>query len=651
MNRARIDLFWSTLATLTTDILNPLLVIALALYVSVGYLLTLLMPVTISHWQMLFWISLCLPLAGLLIRARRLWRRGAASRARFSWRLLLPFLPLLIFVPMFTLELSVPYLQFIHHADIHVAYVHQLLYGATPVDNIFGAGYPANYYWLYHAILAPIVQLTSLSPPLAASILNILVIISSILWIAQILIQFQIASRQTALLGCYAVLVYCSVNLSGPLSVAEQLLQGGEGPIFARQMVLAGGEPRLHSVMGKVMNFTSFPLALLTFVVALRVCARAALGAVTRMDAILASACICLALAVQTLAALYIVVALAGGMALTECIYWFGNAKRLAQYRACIHRILVELGHGFALAWLLVTIGFILLLTNYVFTLTTSYDAVMSVNLLNAGNVVMLCAALILLLPLFLLQTAFVVKGSRRDEAFIHISSILSFLLTASLVLPDGNQYKGVYFVAILVALSALLALRALRQSSAWFGSALAWAAIAALLALVAIKVVVMTRYYEDVARYRAYKYDGQHIRYVRLSDGGGLAEALYWIRESTPGDAVIVLPLDVDKYDHLIHERQVYLREAQYLFADIIKSYDKRIAQLERFYSDLAASDDDSQLLEEMAAELPGRALYAVVSDAVVSAELMAARGATKVFNNPNGGAHVFLLNPSQDS
>ncbi len=53
------------------DILNPQIVISLALIVSVGYILTLLMPANIVDWQVLFWLTLILPLAGLVVLAGR----------------------------------------------------------------------------------------------------------------------------------------------------------------------------------------------------------------------------------------------------------------------------------------------------------------------------------------------------------------------------------------------------------------------------------------------------------------------------------------------------------------------------------------------------------------------------------------------------
>lgn len=127
-----------------------------------------------------------------------------------------------------------------------------------------------------------------------------------------------------------------------------------------------------------------------------------------------------------------------------------------------------------------------------------------------------------------------------------------------------------------------------------------------------------------------------------------GLAEALYWLRTQTSVDALVILPIDVVKHTHMIHERQTYVRKTQKYYTEHIPAYEKRVDHLERLYAKNSGHVDDEDLLEEMASELPGRALYAVVHDDEVSADAMAERGATQVINSPAGGAHVYLLNPS---
>ena len=178
-------LIWRLPSSLVLDILNPLFLISLALFVGVGYILTLFMPVTIDHWQALFWLTLLVPSAILTGSARAKWI-GKEYRAP-SWRALLPVVPLLVILPAVWAEFTSPTLQVTHHGDIHIGYIHQLLYETTPIDNVFMVGFPANYYWLYHAYLATIAQVTSISPASASSIVNVVAIISSLLWIGQTL--------------------------------------------------------------------------------------------------------------------------------------------------------------------------------------------------------------------------------------------------------------------------------------------------------------------------------------------------------------------------------------------------------------------------------------------------------------------------------
>ena len=117
MNRVNRDIVWRLLTTLIVDILNPTLLISLALFVSVGYILTLLMPVTIEIWLAVFWLTLLLPLAGLVALAGHKWKQGEFSAKPFYWRALLPLVPLLITAPSFYVEFTSPPFQLMSSAS------------------------------------------------------------------------------------------------------------------------------------------------------------------------------------------------------------------------------------------------------------------------------------------------------------------------------------------------------------------------------------------------------------------------------------------------------------------------------------------------------------------------------------------------------
>ena len=66
MKRPRVDSAWRLAVGLFAEVLNPLLVIWLALFVSLGYIMTLLTPMRGEHWAALLLATLALTLAGLL---------------------------------------------------------------------------------------------------------------------------------------------------------------------------------------------------------------------------------------------------------------------------------------------------------------------------------------------------------------------------------------------------------------------------------------------------------------------------------------------------------------------------------------------------------------------------------------------------------
>ena len=639
----RINLAWRLLVVAVVDVLNPLFLIALALFFSAGYTLTLLMPVNIAHWQALLIISLLVSLAGLGTRAVIWWRKDPAETQRFSWRVILPLLPLLIFAPLFTGELTEPYLQIRHHGDIHVGYIHQLMHSATPVENIFVPGQPAKYYWLYHALLAALVQLTGLPPPFVASLLNIAAILSSLLWIGRTLLRFRVASSGTLYLGCAAILVYCAVNLHGPITFLAVLQEKAEAVINLADTVsqAADADHRLSSTMGKVMNFTSMTLALLAFAAALYVCVSAAQGRLRRLNLVLATACSCVGLAVQGLAAVYMGVALFGGLALAAALAWMMRPGRLTRLRSCAVSQLAELGPGYLLGWLALSLTLALPLLGYTLSLSSGSGLRLELILPDSPNVRMQTAALVLLLPFFPLHGVYALRCRRVDQIFITTSSALCFLLTAALWLPDENQYKGVYFLAMTMALAALLLLQAMRDSGTWQWRLIAHTIAFALIALALVKIVIVTRHYDRLATLEAWTYDGRNINFGPAHGEIMLADALYWVRENTAQDAIVVLPLGVYKYAHLAHERMVYVRQEQDFHADHLAAYHRRVDRLARFFSD---DDADPELLTEMSLELPGRALYAVVKPDEVSQATMLRRGAVLVFD---GTAHVYRLNP----
>ena len=494
MTKAKVSAGAQFAAVLTTDVLNPLFMISLALFVSLGYILTLLMPVTIDIWQAVFWVSALIPFIGLSARFYAKRKQGVYAKSRPSWRMALPFIPLLVLAPMLYAEFSLPGLQVSAHADIRLGYTHQLLYGSTPVENIFAAGHPATYYWLYYAYMAAVAKITSLHPLQATEIVSITAIFSGLLWIAQTLIVLKLAKPRTVYLGVAVILVYFAVNITGILTLTAYLADGNAipdgGSIRAiRITLLEGADRRLHSVLIKVFNASTMTPSLTAFCALLYICVKMLKGKIDLLALILVSACGIATLAIRVDITLYIVAALLGGLAVTGGICLIGRTSKVERIRTFWHQASHEVSPSAWLLWLIISLALSIPLLKYNLDISAGLPG-LEFDLFNAANIRMIVAAVLPLIPLFALQCVLAWQKRDRAQCFIQISFLILFLLTSSLLLPDNNQYKGVYLLAIFIAVSALFALQRLQQSSRIAWRRAGWLIAAAWFILVVLQIM-----------------------------------------------------------------------------------------------------------------------------------------------------------------
>ena len=664
-NRPRTDKAWRLLVGLFAEVVNPLLVIWLALFICCGYILTLLMPVRIAHWTALLAITLLLSLAGLLLRFRGMtpdesgggstplappvgsgggidWSRG------FHWRALLPLLPLLIFLPLFYTELTSPTQQVMGHIDIHAGYINQLRFGAAPPENVFVAGHPANYYWLFHAPLAALVELTELPSPQLSALLNLFAIVISFCLLADILVALGLAERRTLWLGFAIVLVYCALNILGPPALLSRLLAGDtEARVTHRLMLLPGADRRLHDVMSKMLNFNSMAIATLCFITALHVSLRFLRDRLDRLGLILLSACVAVCLAIRPEAALYIVVALLGGLALAGFALCFDKRAHARRPQALVVATIRRLHPRFLALWLVVSAGLTLPLLHYLFNFAQQHEANIWIEPTSYYNALMLLAALPVFLPLFLVQTWFAWRERRWMIWFLQGAGMIGLALAAVLRLPDYGQYKFVFFLSILFALSGLLALKNLARSAGSRLSKFARLLTICLVALAFAKIVIVKVSNDIDAEQREFGYDGKHILLLDDFASPERLAAYAWIREQTPFDAVVVAPPYLDIYEYAVFERQIYARDRHNHYTRYIGDWYERIDHMLQLFGYEPVEQSYSDLLAAMRAQLPGRDLYAVLTDSDVAPAVMADAGAELVYEDAQGGAHVYLLNP----
>lgn len=632
-----------------SDVLNPLFAISFALFVSVGYILSLLMPMTIGLWQMLLLPCTLIPLVWLSAGAYSRWNTDRKSDRFQIWRALLPaVIPLLVVAPGLYAIVSSPTVQILSHPDLHFGYINQLRYGATPLENVFVAGHPANYFWLFHAYVAAIIETTSLRAPYVASILNVLAVFSAFIWIGRTLVMLKLARPCTLKLGMLIVFVFCSVNITGILSLLSHVVNGTYIPGELRLLLLDGAHKHLHSAMNKLANISTMDLGVSLFAAAFYSCLRILSGKVELRSLILISAAGVLGLATVQIATVYIVVTLLGGLLVYAIIYLLSSFEKRRVMMAFWQTVTTKLPTSAIVIYLVISLALAVPLLKYNLDISYNTRGHTQFQLFDPTNIAMLFGAFALLLPLFALQCFYVVRKSDRIALFIQICGVLGLILGSGLTITIENQYKGLYFVAIALSISALFALQNLQNSASILWRYVGRTTTIVLLVLVFARIAYVDYTLVNKDRnspFKGFGYDGSHI--IHSEDSAGRFEAFYWIRDNTPPDALVIAPLDSFLFVSVFPERQFYVKRAQYTFAMNIRDYDRRANQLNKFYRADTSLDDYGFIRRNMARHFPDRPIYVVVKDSEVSPESMTERGAALVFEGIGDAANVYRLNP----
>ena len=632
------------------ELVLPLMLISMALFVSVGYIISSFVELTIDLWQTVFWLSLIIPLILLVARVRNRFDSVERNPVRLSWLILLPIVvPLLVLFPGLYVIIANPTMQVLSHPDLHFGYINQVIYGETPLESVFVAGYPANYYWLYHAYVATIVKVTSIKAPYIASFLNIAAIVASFLWIAKSLVLLGLAKPRTLYLGALVVFVYCSVNLTGVFSLIASFVNDTFEPNNLRVLLLDGATRNLHSSLAKILNINTTNLGIAIFVAALFTCLRIIRDGINLLFLITISACGIIGLAFLQIATLYIVISLLGGVALICAMSMSVRHDRLAHSVENWRGLKGEIPPASLFLWLVCSVSLSIPLVKYGVDSAYNLRGGVGYHLLSTTNVGTVVGALALLLPLFFGHIILAFRRGDFAEYYVLSSGFLGLLLALGFTIHyDNNQYKGIYFLSILVSISALFVLKRLREGKKRHWRLLGYWIAFILFLLMSSRLLFVEHYLinrPSLDKYGGFGYDGNHI--VHVNDIADRFDAYYWIRDNTSSDSIIVIPLDSFIFSNVLMERQLYVKRSQFNFTDNIPDYDRRVKQLNRFFRDDTNLDSYNYMRRNMFRKLPDRTIYAVVKDSEVSPQVMAGRGAELVFEHEADGANAYKLNP----
>ena len=642
-----VDTVWKLLSLAVAEVLIPLQLIVPALVVSIGYILTLFVPVSIDTWATLLVASTVFPLALLTIRARRLWLQRPTER--FSWRCILPLFPLLFILPPTISTLLWPSFSAIAHIDLQFPFIIQVFDRVSPYESVVVPGNPTNQYWLLFAFAAAFIRVASVDIYTGWLLIMLATVLATNYWIGRILVELNIARKGTLRLGVMTLFCFCALNLAAMFSVWTDALNGITD-LGSLELFLPLGADSLHSWSittvingrGLAPGVTAFTAALCLLITLLR-------RQADILTYVLFSSAGLFAAAVMPLLAFSVVVALLGSMGLNALHSILTHSDRYEGVIAVGLMLTVKLSSRLLLLWFICSLLLALPLLKYILDFTSEFHSDINFVLVSPTNIGMLVGSSLLLLPTAGLHLAFAVRNNSALDRFLGLSAMICTAIALTITAPAENQYKFHYPLTILLAIVTLRYLEGWRRQGR-SGSTILKAYVYLLIGLAMLSAayganrLVLNRFLEN----RTVQFEG--IGAHPEDDFGGRVAAFQWIRDNTPHDAIIVVGHVYTARSKLVHQRLNYVSKGGKIYKDRLPDFDQRISDLHTFYNPNTSLDEYADLLESMVSQLPGRPLYAVVMDPELSRDTMAERGAELVFENPPYGAHVYLLNPPLD-
>jgi len=440
--------------------------------------------------------------------------------------------------------------------------------------------------------------------------------------------------------------------MTGIFSLIASHIDGTYIPNDTRVLLLEGASRYLHNSLTKIININTTNVGIAAFASALYICIRILECELDVLSLVLISAWGIIGLACLPIVTMYIVLVLLGGLAATVC---FALRQR---HKASAHGLLDwrwfqrQVPPRALFVWFIVSLGLSLPLLKYVSDSAYNLSDGFGFEFMNSYNLGMINGAFVLLLPLFFLNFTVLNRKDNVLQVFVQLSGSLGLILASSFVAYyDKIQHKGLYCLTLLVAMSALHSLQIMRKSHVK-----PWRFVGGLTAIVFFVLTYSRIAYIEVfmierARHDSiagFEYDVSHI--IHLKNRYNRYDAYYWVRDNTPSNAVIIVPLDSFMYANVLLERQLYIKREQLYYTANISAYHQRIRQLNRFYRNDTGPQDYYYISRNIARHFPDRPIYAVVKDSEVSPAVMAGRDAELLFEHQGDGANVYRLYPSTD-
>lgn len=502
---------------------------------------------------------------------------------------------LILLIGLISLLFSVPN-QISYHGYFHSAYVYEILKGNIPPQNVTLPGYPANYYWLYHGLLAVISLLLNIPPMLSSTLLNIISLIGILRFIYLFIRRSYPASRLQSFY--FSFLILFGSNLLGffLLFISGGRLLPALGMAITSRIddrILLGG------LISKFLNFNAFPLALLFFFYLINLFSNILNEKIERRHLILFSFLCGGLLYYHATTGLFVMLIIPSSLFITGLLTCTFHLKSLPDI---IKNLIIMEKQNFFI-YIFIFLGLFATPLSYVYQSSLYLPTPTTILELLDKDIFSIVVSGSVLFPFAAMEA---VKSFRfKNVRGIYFSGIvvLGYTLTMFLNFPDYNDYKFIYLSGI--ALSFLtVGYFFSRQQSKRDNT----------LAHIIMLLVICSLFYQEARYIHIFLYNSSGFSYTGInvnippfnSTAKTYLDSWEWIRKKSDPNSIIIQPIFTKNSNiEYLYQRLPFVVDGD-IYNMGFENTKIRINLLTQFYNANEKIENKEQIIRQIIHEMP---------------------------------------------
>jgi hypothetical protein len=541
-----------------------------------------------------------------------------------------------VFTPAFLSKFLSVRMQLGGHGYFHSAYIYQILNGFTPPENVTLPGYPANFYWYLHALLAALSSVTNTAPPLVSTVFVLFVMLATLALVKHIVRLLLPTEERVVVVTLLAFFALFSMNLFGLLHALYRAVNGEPWLFFQGtfEPVALFGDQRLTILLTTFLNFGGFAVGVLCFTFVLLVVIRLYAQRATGLDLLLAMLAVFAALALHAVTGVFLSTAVPFAVAGTYFIHaarqgrLFDRDWHVQQGRT--GAIVVKANWKWTLAIVLVGSLLTVPTLHFLFGASETLSTRPSLDFVSLFQLKSIFSMVYPLLPFFSIAAIKALRDRHQALVFLSVLSLIGLAL-GYLARIENNQYKFIYLSAITMSIVCTVSIWRFLFRPGGRVSKVGRAVALLMMGIMFVNILALgfSRLNSPYVQNDNFMISGIHVNsrtsyegtpYPEVSLGWTrgtnypdtdlqYADLFQWARDNTSPDVVLVVPLMHKDQSALplLSERLPYVVDGLG-FNDTLPDYEKRTAEISVLYSATSSLQARQEALNSIGSTLNSR-------------------------------------------